>query len=90
MPPEFCDHCGADIPPNAAACPECGADEHSGWANHDHQGLDLPYEDFDYDEFISREFGKGKKEVVPKGLHWFWWIVGLGLVAALIWMWIGF
>ncbi len=90
MPPEFCDHCGADIPPNAAACPECGADEHSGWADHDHQGLDLPDEDFDYDEFIACEFGKGKKEVVPKGLHWFWWIVGLGLVATLIWMWTGF
>ena len=90
MPPEFCDHCGADIPPNAAACPECGADEHSGWADHGHQGLNLPDEDFDYDEFISREFGGDKKAVVPKGLHWFWWIVGLVLVVALIWMWTGF
>ena len=90
MPPEFCDHCGADIPPNAAACPECGADEHSGWTDHGHQGLNLPDEDFNYDEFISREFDEGKKAVVPQGLHWFWWIVGLGLVAALIWMWTGF
>ena len=90
MPPEICDHCGADIPPNAVACPECGADEHSGWADRDHQELDLPDEDFDYNEFIAREFGKGKKEVVPQGLHWFWWIVGLGLVTALIWMWTGF
>ena len=90
MPPKFCDHCGADIPSNAAACPECGADEHSGWGHHEHQGLDLPDEGFDYDKFIAREFGKGKKEVVPQGLHWFWWIVGLGLVTALIWMWTGF
>jgi len=25
---------------------------------------------------------------VPTGLHWFWWVVGVGLLAALIWMWV--
>ncbi len=31
MPPEYCENCGAGIPPNAAACLECGADEDTGW-----------------------------------------------------------
>ena len=30
-PPEYCLNCGAAIPVDAAACPECGADEQSGW-----------------------------------------------------------
>ena len=38
--------------------------------------------------FAEREFGEEKPEVVPTGLHWFWWVVGVGLLAALIWMWV--
>jgi hypothetical protein len=84
-PPEYCENCGAAIPPRAAACPECGADESTGWANAE---CEDPDEDFDYDDFVTREFGKGKPEVVPHGLHWFWWLVGLGLIAALVLMWV--
>ena len=31
--------------------------------------------------------GQKKREVVTTGLHWFWWLVGVGLLASLIWMW---
>ena len=89
MPPAYCPNCGAAVSPNAAACPECGADEKTGWNEDAHaQGLNLPEEDFDYDEFIEREFGDDKLEVIPHSLHWFWWLVGIGLIGALIYMWV--
>lgn len=30
--PFDCQHCGAMVPAGAAACPECGADEQTGWS----------------------------------------------------------
>lgn len=88
MAPEICPNCGAEVPPNAKACPECGADEQTGWSEEARVGgVDLPDEDFDYDDFVQREFG-GKKSPVPRGLHWFWWLVALGVLAALVALWL--
>lgn len=56
-PPEICPVCGASVPRTALACPECGADERSGWKEDPDDGLDLPDEEFDYDAFIAEEFG---------------------------------
>jgi len=85
MNPEFCAICGAEIPPKAKACPECGADESTGWSE-DAGGerLGLPDEDFNYEEFVKREFGGGKNPK-PHGIHWFWWIVGILVIAAFVW-----
>jgi len=46
--PDTCPVCGTDVPPNARACPHCGADERSGWNEDDtrYDGLDLPDEAF--------------------------------------------
>jgi len=86
MPPEICPNCGADVPRNARACPECGADEGTGWSEAAQcDGLDLPEENFDYDGYVQREFGG--KEPVPRGTHWFWWLVGILLAGGLIWLW---
>ena len=74
------------MPRNARACPECGSDEKTGWSdNAQGQRLGLPDEEFDYDEFVGREFGDRK--AIPHGLHWFWWLAGLILLAVLITMW---
>jgi hypothetical protein len=79
MPPEICPNCGAEVPRNAKACPECGADEQTGWSEEAHASdLDLSDESFDYDDFVEREFG-GKKPM-PRGIHWFWWLVAVALV----------
>ena len=83
MPFAFCPNCGTAVPNGASACPECGADEDAHA-----QGLGIPDEDFDYDEFVEREFGEEKPSVKPQGLHWFWWLVGLGLLTALITQWV--
>jgi len=83
MPPEICPNCGADVPPRAKACPECGADEGTGWAE-DAQagGLDLPDQEFDYEEFVQREFGA--KKAVPHGVRWLWWVVAIVLAVVFL------
>ena len=83
-----CPHCGAEVPAGARACPECGSDEQTGWSEAAQtEGLNLPDDSFDYQDFVSREFGK--KSPVPKGLHWFWWLVAILLLGALAWWFIG-
>ena len=57
--PDVCPVCGEDVPSGALACPECGADHNSGWRQdaETYEALDLPDEDFNYDEFVRKEFG---------------------------------
>ena len=87
MPPETCPNCGAEVPPKARACPECGADETTGWSEAAlADGLDLPDENFDYNDFVKREFGG--KSPVPRGIHWFWWVVALVVAAIFIAFWV--
>lgn len=44
--PEECAQCGEAIPPHARACPGCGADERTGWAEQSiYDGLNLPDEE---------------------------------------------
>jgi hypothetical protein len=86
MPPEVCPSCGAEVPPKAKVCPECGADEKTGWSEEARADkLGLPEENFDYGEFVEREFGGAKKSPVPRGIHWFWWVVGILLTIAILW-----
>ena len=86
--PEVCPNCGAEVPPKAKACPECGSDEQTGWAEQaSYDNLDLPDEKFAYNKFVEKEFGNAKP--IPRGIHWFWWLVGVlvlgGLIGLLIW-----
>jgi hypothetical protein len=86
MPPEICPNCGAEVPRTAKACPECGADEQTGWSEEAHAGgLDLPDENFDYEEYVKREFGK--EGPVPHGIHWFWWVVALAVAIVFLAFW---
>ena len=85
--PDICPNCGAEVPPNARACPECGSDEQTGWSEEAAtSGLDLPEQEFDYDDYVQREFG-GKKPI-PRGIRWYWWVLALVLAAALLAMWL--
>ncbi len=83
MPPDNCPNCGADVPRQARACPDCGADDQTGWSENVRQdGLDLPDEDFDYGEFVKKEFGRGGP--LPAGISWIWWIMAVLLVLILL------
>jgi hypothetical protein len=61
-----CPHCGADVRRGAAACPECGSDEATGWAEDAGKwgaGIPTGYagdDEFDYEEFVRKEFGTGE------------------------------
>ncbi len=81
-----CPNCGAEVPKRAKACPECGSDEQTGWsAEAESSGLDLPDEEFDYADFVKKEFGD--KSPVPRGLHWFWWLVAIIVIVAFFVFW---
>jgi len=87
-PPEICPHCGAEVPRNARACPECGSDEKTGWSdNAQSQRLGLPDEEFDYDEFVKEEFGleTKRREIRPRGIRWHWWVVAVLLLIVFVW-----
>jgi len=86
-PPDICPNCGAEVPPKAKACPECGADEDTGWSEAARtDGLGLPDENFDHSDFVKREFGD--KSPVPRGVHWFWWVIALVVAAAFLAFWL--
>ena len=67
------------MPAAARACPECGADDTTGW-NEDravYDGLDLPDDEFNYDEYLKKEFGDaGQSTRKPRKL-----LIWLGLIA---------
>jgi hypothetical protein len=57
-----CPHCGTVLPADATSCPECGSDNTTGWAEDADMWAAVPTDhveddEFDYDEFIAREFG---------------------------------
>ena len=68
--PDICPTCGAEVPERARACPECGADEKTGWSQKArYDDLGIPDETFDYNEFVKNEFDG--KSVRRKGA-WLW------------------
>jgi hypothetical protein len=80
--PDECANCGAAIPRGAKACPECGADERTGWRETSmYDGLDLPAEAF-AEEAAPASRPNEKRRV--NGIPWFWWCVGAVLIALLV------
>lgn len=81
--PEICPNCGAPVPCNARACPECGSCEETGWSEAAQtSNADLPEEDFDYAEFVEREFGCQRS--VPRGVPRFWWVIALAILVVML------
>ena len=83
--PELCPNCGAEVPPRARACPECGADESSGWNERAAtQNLGIPDpDDFDSEEFAREEWGPAPRRHLSFG----WIAVGIGLLLAMLFAW---
>jgi hypothetical protein len=73
--PEACAVCGTDLSPSAKACPECGADERTGWRESlVYDGIDLPE-----DEALPAARSQSK----TGGLPWYWLAVSLVLLLLL-------
>jgi len=85
MPPErcapaSCAQCGAEVAPSARACPECGADERTGWRESSvHDGLDLPDHAWE-----DERAAPARSTPRVNGLAWYWWLCGVGLLALLV------
>ena len=80
MKPDICPVCGAVVPEKAKACPECGSDEQTGWSDAGRaDALDIPSEDFDYEDYVKREF-EGEE---PKRKNAALWIITAIVLLAL-------
>ena len=87
-----CPHCGADLKPRARSCRACGADARAGWSEDGWQaGPEAPAghgeDDFDYDDFLEREFGSGKPSRATSGrrrLKVLWWVMLLVFLLPLL------
>jgi hypothetical protein len=77
--------CGEDVPDAAKSCPACGADERTGLygEGRTYDDLDLPEdsEEFNYQDFVKREFGSSAK---PAGLRTLWWVVAIVLLVLMV------
>jgi hypothetical protein len=82
-----CPFCGCEVRVGKP-CPGCAKKvKKSGkkpWEQDESKdGLDLPDGDFNYEDFIAREFGKASHRVL--GLKWYWWVLAVALLLAMIW-----
>ena len=76
LPPEQCAICGAEIPITARACPECGADDRTGWREQSlYDGIDLPGTDAD-----------SEPEQTGAGMSLIWKATGLVLLVLIAWL----
>jgi hypothetical protein len=76
-----CPNCGAELPSGARVCRECGSDENTGWSESTYlDGIDLPFDEDDYEEVRARELGGGRK-----GFRVNWTaVVGIAVLAAML------
>ena len=88
--PAICPVCDEDVPPKAKACPNCGADERSGWREDAliYDGLDLPDEAWGDGPESSSSRPSHQPALIWRVagalalLGMLWWIVG-GVVSRL-------
>ena len=80
-PPATCANCGATLPRHAQACPECGADERTGWRDAPpYDGLDLPESAFaDAQADTASPQGRSRH-----ALKWYWLAAALLVLILLI------
>lgn len=91
----ICPGCGKELRVGVKGCPRCAKPQrpkpkkpaktarHSWEQDAAYDGLDLPDDDFDYDEFTAREFGKAPHRRVP--IRWYWWLTAIVLLVFLVW-----
>ena len=89
-----CPFCGCEVRVGSS-CPGCekkkrrrrksraAAEPRHSWEQDEScDGLDLPDDNFDYDDFVAREFGKAPHKSI--GVKWYWWLLGVVLLVAML------
>ncbi len=90
----ICPYCGSEVRVGGP-CPGCAEKivqfrpaRKARRRDNSADGLSLPDDDFDYDEFIEREFGKSPHREL--GIAWYWWLLGivvlLGMAVGAFWI----
>ena len=80
LAPDECAQCGTAIPRGAAACPECGSDERTGWRERSiYDGLDLP--DDAGDAPLPGATEPDRRWM--NGFKWYWFVMAVLLLALL-------
>ncbi len=92
----ICPGCGAELKVGVKGCPKCSVPTRKRrrrvrakggkrpWeSDAGSDGLGLPDDDFDYDEFVNREFGRAPHRRVP--IKWYWWVTAVVLLILMIW-----
>jgi len=76
-----CPNCGEEVPTGSRVCPNCGSDDNTGWSENTYlDGIDLPFDEDDYEEVKKREFGDSKG-----GFRINWMaVVGIAVVVAML------
>ena len=89
----ICPGCGAEVRVGGAGCPKCNRPPkrraRKSWEQDEvYDGLSLPDdpEDFDYRAFVEEEFEGGRKPHTLK--EKIYWVAGVLLLAALIYLWV--
>ena len=93
----ICPTCGSEVKVGSV-CPGCvpkrkkrtkkkvgaGPKKRKPWEQDSiYDGLGIPDDEFDYEKYIAREFGKKAHRKI--GIKWYWWVTAVGLVALLGW-----
>jgi uncharacterized membrane protein YvbJ len=86
----LCPGCGNEVQIGPRGCPKCSKPPKAkkkparkSWQqDRRYDDLDLPSEDFDYDEFVAREFGKVPHRRI--GIAWYWWVTALVLLVLMV------
>ena len=83
-----CPSCGAEVRVGSRGCSRC-AGKTADWEKEDYlDGVDMPEDasEFDYNDFVKREFGGGgPSRVKPHHIKWKWWITAVLLLSASFW-----
>ena len=83
--PDICPNCGEPVPPRSVACPQCGADEQTGWSDQATlERLGVPSQEFDYQEYLKEEFASKPSRARPRGISFLWWAVAILLLWILL------
>jgi hypothetical protein len=83
----LCPGCGGEVLIGPRGCPECSRKpkprkQRSSEQDPAPDERSFRDEEFDYHDFIAREFGK--KPHRPLGIAWYWWVTALVILVLLM------
>lgn len=79
-----CLHCGATLKSDARMCRSCGADANCGWQDDQFETPYEPEDEFDYDDFVAKEFPEQVDPAAPDSQKWVRFIMLIVIISLLL------